>query len=82
MWVLASTPGLTYGQRSETYAQQVDGRSWTRTWTRTWTWRDALVPAALLALGAVELLSLRTEGWVASIGLEAVAAVALTFRRL
>jgi signal transduction histidine kinase len=77
MWVLASTRGLTYRRRPETYARQVDGRSS----ARTWTWRDALVPAALLVLGAVELLSLRTEGWAASIGLEAVAAAALSFRR-
>ncbi len=77
MWVLASTRGLTYTPRSGTYARRVDGRSG----SRTRTWRDGLVPAALLLLGAVELLSLRTEGWIASIGLEAVAAVALTFRR-
>lgn len=44
-------------------------------------WRDLVVPAALLALGAVELATLRTPGWQASIGLEAVAAVALVFRR-
>ena len=44
-------------------------------------WRDALVPAVLLVLGAAELATLGTTGWIASIGLEAVAALALVFRR-
>jgi signal transduction histidine kinase len=44
-------------------------------------WRDTWLPAALLLLGAAELASLGTEGWVASIGLEAIAALLLVFRR-
>lgn len=44
-------------------------------------WRDAVVPAALLVVGAAELSTLRTTGWLPSIGLEALAAVALVFRR-
>ena len=44
-------------------------------------WRDAWLPGLLLALGAAELASLSTRGWVASIGLEAVAALLLVFRR-
>jgi signal transduction histidine kinase len=44
-------------------------------------WRDVALPAVLLVVGALELASLRTEGWLASIGLEAVAAVVLVFRR-
>jgi signal transduction histidine kinase len=39
------------------------------------------LPAALLLIGALELSTLRTQGWVASIGLEAVAALALVLRR-
>lgn len=45
-------------------------------------WQDALVPAALLVLGAAELATLRSTGWVASVGLEAVSAAALVLRRL
>lgn len=45
-------------------------------------WWDVLVPAVLLVLGSVELASLHTTGWIPSMGLEAVAAVALVFRRL
>ena len=44
-------------------------------------WRDAAVPAALLVLGAVELATLGTSGWIPSVGLEALAALALVFRR-
>jgi signal transduction histidine kinase len=44
-------------------------------------WRDAAVPAVLLLLGAVELATLRTTGWIPSIGLETLAALALVFRR-
>jgi signal transduction histidine kinase len=44
-------------------------------------WRDLALPAALLVVGALELASLRTEGWVASIGLEALSAIVLVFRR-
>lgn len=44
-------------------------------------WRDTLVPAVLLALGSAELATLGTTGWVPSIGLEALAALALVFRR-
>ncbi len=45
------------------------------------SWRDAWLPALLLALGAAELASLGTQGWVACVGLEAVAALLLVFRR-
>jgi signal transduction histidine kinase len=44
-------------------------------------WRDAWLPALLVALGAAELATLGTHGWVESIGLEAVAALLLVFRR-
>ncbi len=44
-------------------------------------WKDALVPAVLLVLGGAELATLRSTGWVPSIGLEALAALALVFRR-
>ncbi len=44
-------------------------------------WRDALLPALLLAFGAAELASLGTDGWVASVGLEAISAACLVFRR-
>ena len=44
-------------------------------------WRDAAVPAVLLVVGAAELGTLRTTGWLPSIGLEALAALALVFRR-
>ena len=44
-------------------------------------WRDVLLPALLLALGAAELASLGTDGWVASVGLEAISAALLVFRR-
>lgn len=43
--------------------------------------RDVGLPVAILVVGALELASLRTEGWLASIGLEAVAAGILVFRR-
>jgi signal transduction histidine kinase len=42
---------------------------------------DVALPLALLALGAAELATLGTTGWVPSVGLEAVAAAALIFRR-
>ena len=45
------------------------------------SWRDAWLPGLLLVVGAAELASLGTAGWVASVGLEAVAAPALVFRR-
>ena len=45
-------------------------------------WRDTLVPGALLAIGSVELALLGTAGWIAAIGLEAIAALALVFRRI
>jgi signal transduction histidine kinase len=44
-------------------------------------WWDVLVPAVLLVLGVAELASLGTEGWIPSVGLEAVAAAALVLRR-
>ncbi len=44
-------------------------------------WRDAALPAGLLAIGATELALLGTAGWVAAVGLEAVSAAALTLRR-
>jgi signal transduction histidine kinase len=40
------------------------------------------LPVALLVLGAFELWTLRTDGWLASIGLECIAAGALVFRRV
>ena len=40
-----------------------------------------MVPAALFALGFVELITMRTDGWLAAAGVELVAAVVLTFRR-
>jgi len=42
---------------------------------------DVVLPLALLALGAAELATLGTDGWIPSVGLEAVAAAALIFRR-
>ncbi|WP_148575120.1 sensor histidine kinase [Nocardioides caldifontis] len=45
------------------------------------TWRDALVPLGLLTVGALELASLGTEGWLAGIGLEALASALLVLRR-
>ncbi len=45
------------------------------------TWSDAALPALLLALGAVELASLRSDGWVAAVGIEALAAALLVPRR-
>ena len=51
-------------------------------WVRTRLgWWDLGVPAVLLVLGALELASLGTEGWIPAIGLEAAAATALVFRR-
>ena len=44
-------------------------------------WRDIAVPLALLAVGTVELALLGTTGWPAAVGLEALAAVCLVFRR-
>lgn len=44
-------------------------------------WRDVWLPALLLALGAAELASLGTRGWIPSVGLEAIAAVLLVLRR-
>ncbi len=45
-------------------------------------WRDAWLPAALLVLGAVELATLGTDGWIPSVGLEAVSAAILVMRRV
>ena len=42
---------------------------------------DVAIPAAILLVGVVELASLRTEGWLPSVGLEVLAAAALVFRR-
>jgi signal transduction histidine kinase len=42
---------------------------------------DVLVPAGLLALGALELSQLRVDGWAAGILVEAVAAILLVWRR-
>jgi signal transduction histidine kinase len=44
-------------------------------------WRDLLLPAALLAVGTAELVSLGTTGWGPSVGLEALAAALLVLRR-
>ncbi len=44
-------------------------------------WRDALLPALLVGLGAAELASLGTRGWTAAVGLQAVAGVLLVLRR-
>jgi signal transduction histidine kinase len=44
-------------------------------------WRDAWLPALLLALGTVELALLGTRGWTWSVALEAVGALLLVFRR-
>ena len=46
------------------------------------SWRDAWLPAGLLALGTFELATLGTEGWVYGVVLEAVGAALLVFRRL
>jgi signal transduction histidine kinase len=43
---------------------------------------DVVLPLALLALGAAELATLGSEGWLPSVGLEALAATALVFRRI
>jgi signal transduction histidine kinase len=44
-------------------------------------WRDCWLPALLLLVGVLELSTVRTDGWVASMGLESVAALILVFRR-
>ena len=44
-------------------------------------WRDALLPAVLFVLGAAELATLGTDGWLASVAIEALAAALLVFRR-
>ena len=44
-------------------------------------WRDAWLPAFLWAVGAIELLVLRVDGWSAGVALEAVAVAVLVFRR-
>ena len=44
-------------------------------------WRDVWLPAALLLLGAAELASLGTRGWIAAVGLEALAASLLVLSR-
>ena len=44
-------------------------------------WRDAWLPALLLVLGAIELATLGTEGWIPSVGIEALAASLLVLRR-
>ncbi len=44
-------------------------------------WRDAWLPALLVALGAAELASLGTRGWYVAVGLQAVAGLLLVFRR-
>lgn len=74
MSVLVSTPGLTPHQPGSPYSPGV------RAHDRI-SWRDAWLPALLLLVGAAELASLRSTGWAASVGLEAVAALALVFRR-
>jgi signal transduction histidine kinase len=69
-----STLGLTHSTRRPPYAPDVEAH------VRT-GWRDAWLPAVLLALGAVELASLGTEGWIPSVGIEALAASLLVLRR-
>jgi signal transduction histidine kinase len=49
---------------------------------RTVTWRDAVVPAGLLALAAVELVLTQPDGWGTGIGLSAASAALLVFRRV
>ena len=73
--VFVSTLGLD--------ARRPSGRRTLPVWKHTSApgWRDAWLPVVLLLLGAAELASLGTRGWVASIGLEAVAALLLVFRR-
>lgn len=44
-------------------------------------WHDLWIPGALLLAGSTELALLGTTGWTASVGLEAVAAVTLVWRR-
>jgi signal transduction histidine kinase len=54
------------------YARTVEGRVGPR---------DVVLPVILLAVGTAELASLGTPGWVAAAGLEALAALALVWRR-
>lgn len=44
-------------------------------------WRDVVVPAALVTLGTAELAWLGSSGWPLAAGVEALAALALVFRR-
>jgi signal transduction histidine kinase len=44
-------------------------------------WRDAVLPALMVVLGAAELAALGTHGWTVAVGLEAVAGGLLVFRR-
>ncbi len=61
---------------------QLRSYSWTVEEKVRLGWQDAALPAVLLALGAGELATLGTEGWVWSIGLETVAALVLVIRRV
>jgi signal transduction histidine kinase len=44
-------------------------------------WRDVIVPAALVLVGALELAGTRSAGWGYALGLEVVAATLLIWRR-
>jgi signal transduction histidine kinase len=62
------------------------GRRWsyarTVTITRRELLRDAALPAALAVLGALELLSLRPDGWGYGVALELLGCTLLVFRRV
>jgi signal transduction histidine kinase len=46
-----------------------------------WSWRDTLLPAALVLLGAFELLTLRPAAWQGALVMDAVASAFLVARR-
>ncbi len=71
---LVSTLGWTRPSGESPYAPDVEAH------VRI-GWRDAWLPAVLLLLGAVELASLGTHGWIPAVGIEAVAAALLVLRR-
>ena len=50
--------------------------------SRPVSWRDAWLPGALLAVGVVELATVRPDGWGWAVLLEAVSAVLLVGRRV
>ena len=52
------------------------------TLTRRELLRDAALPAALAVLGALELLSLRPDGWGYGVALEVLGCTLLVFRRV